>query len=78
MNDLEIENNVPIPDPTSRGRQGEIATMARKMKPGDSVLFRGAESRGGKGVSALCQYFYRNNLDYVQRKTEDGIRVWRT
>lgn len=67
MNQVKIEKNVPIPQPTG------IGAVMRRMNVGDSALFR---ENIGCVRSVAFQIFGPGK--YVTRKDGDGLRVWRT
>ena len=69
MDEIKIEKNIPIPR-SSRGG-GKWMRLAEKMEVGDSVLLKTV-----KHVQTFTHAAKKLGMKAVQRKCEEGIRVW--
>ena len=67
---LKIEHGIPIPK-ERRGRGFHWKDLADNMIEGDSVLVQGIQA------NHLRHAIYRTGYVAVQRKTQEGTRVWK-
>jgi hypothetical protein len=65
-----IENSIPLPESTRQRKYPFV-----DMEPGDSAYFE--EKLGGKAYKAAKAVGDRYNREYIARKENGGIRVWR-
>jgi len=66
-----IEESVPVPS-SKRARKYPFLEMA----VGNSVFFAGEEING-RAYRAAMSTGTRHNQEYVARKADGGIRIWR-
>jgi hypothetical protein len=68
---IKIEKDVPLP----RGSRATKYPFTH-MDVGDSVFFPD-EKVSGKAHKAAISCAERNNMKFVARREEDGVRIWR-
>jgi hypothetical protein len=83
-----IEQNVPLPPPSTSTNGGRIAGRSKwgkivsQMEVGDSVLvlFKGKPKPSAHTVARQRFVYHGKKLghSYVSRKVDGGIRIWRT
>lgn len=78
MKEFVVEKNIPIPAPMRKSTKWK--QIVSKMQIGDSVL---VETRNQAIALTLSAKFlpanrFYNHMKFVTRKTDGGIRVWRT
>lgn len=77
---MKIDKNIPIPQ-KKQGRafqvkNKELYEIIQNMEIGDSFL--APESAMKKGYLTITVYLERKfNIKLTQRKTDEGVRVWR-
>jgi hypothetical protein len=72
----EIEAGVPIPAPNKGGRTAKYPFGS--MKVGESFAV-GTDESGVKRIQRAAAAFARRNaVKLVTRRTDNGVRVWRT
>jgi len=70
MQEIEIQKNIPIPNPTSSsGRPPKYPF--RTMEIGDSFLARSKE------IGGVCNTSRYKPKKFISRTTEEGLRIWR-
>lgn len=81
---MKIEKEIPVPFPTqSRGRKikpqnAELHRIVSQLKVGESFIAP-AKYINDAGIFWPKQQLARKYfITLAQRKTEDGIRIWRT
>ena len=72
MKKLLIEKNIPIP---ASARSTKWKQLTSRMETGDSVLVETRNQACGLIASAR---FLPTDMKFTTRKTDEGIRVWRT
>ena len=77
MKEFIVEKNIPIPAPMKSSKWKQIVS---KMEIGDSVL---VETRNQAVALTIAAKFLptnrlHNHMKFVTRKTDGGVRVWRT
>lgn len=71
-----IEKNVPIPKAMVSGNAKAKYPFV-DMKPGDSVFFAGAKTKG-KECSAAHSLGQIRGWKFCARSMDGGLRIWRT
>lgn len=69
--EIEIEKGIPVPTGT-----GNLKYPFSTMEVGDSVLFSDIAA-GKKAYNSARKFNLRSEKRFVQRKTEEGVRIWR-
>lgn len=69
-----IEKNVPLIQHTSY-QKNQYPFMS--MKAGDSFLVTGEKAKKNTVAASVYYYNKKTGWKFVQRKVENGIRVWR-
>ena len=75
---MKIEKGIPIPQAARRSfrKHHDLYEIVEKMKVGDSFLVK--ESLIYKGVFSAKNALERKyGIKLAQRKTPEGVRVWR-
>ena len=77
MKEFIVEKNIPIPAPMKSSRWKQIVS---KMEIGDSVLVETRNQAIALTIAARSLPTNRlyNHMKFVTRKTDGGVRVWRT
>lgn len=73
---FEIQADVPIPSPNKGGRTAKYPFGA--MKVGESFAVDSDESGIKRVQRAAAAFARRNAIKLVTRRTDTGVRVWRT
>ena len=77
-NTMQIDKNIPIPDPFESNRKfSAFYRMVAKMEIGDSFIVPDQMLPNGS-FSARCYIEKKYGFKFTQRKTAEGIRIWRT
>ena len=69
---VQIDSDVPMPDPHSYLRKG-YADALRQLMPGDSAFFAGRTA--AQMTASAAHTLGKGN--YIARTVEGGARVWR-
>ena len=69
---LTIEDGVPIPETTTR--QGSNITFLKSMKPGQSTLFKGNDT---KKAARFYRVAKKLGIPIEIHKVAEGLRMWR-
>jgi len=79
MTTFKIEKNIPIPTGNKTGPKYKYPVL-NELEIGDSVIVETATDfvTVNKINSLLRPLSKRLDRKFIYRKTEDGIRVWRT
>lgn len=70
---FQIEKSVPVP----ATRVNAVYPFAQ-MAVGDSFLVPSDQAKAASVRACASAYSKRNGVKFVCKKTDDGIRVWRT
>lgn len=72
-----IEDDIPLPEPSTHGRGNAPAYPFGAMKPGQS--FVAPEPIAARAIDAAKHYRARHpNWNYTFKRSDAGVRIWRT
>lgn len=71
----QVVSNVPLPKKELLNRPGRVKYPFSQMKPGQSFLVPTEEAE--RVLNALRIYRRRSGEDFVWKRAEDGMRIWK-